>query len=492
MTELAFSSASAIVSAIKTKKITCVELLHYFSDRIERLNPELNAIIQTDWESAEKQAIKADKAIEDGDALGPLHGLPITIKDSLEVADLPCSSGSPDLKDYFPKKNADVVQSLIDAGSIVMGKTNMPLYGGDIQSFNDIYGRTNNPWDKTRTPGGSSGGAAAALAAGLTGLEMGSDIGGSIRTPAHFCGVYGHKPSFGIVPDRGHIPPPPGIFTGDYSLIADLVVVGPLARNAEDLSLVMDLIVSPEKPDKKAWQIQLPKPRKTNVKDFRIGLWLDDPACPVDTQIKDQIQNAADMLAKKGVTIKDKQPDIDFLESSKMYLSLLAAIMGSGFPKKMFDDLIQAEKGLSDNDQSYMAQHIRGTIQLHRNWISMDAMRQIMRQKWADYFLEYDAMLCPVAPVAAIPHDHDFMYDRTLTVNGEKRPYLDLTGWAGITGVVYLPATVAPIGVTTEGLPVGVQIVGPYLEDKTTIHLAKLMEDVVGGFIPPPGFGNNT
>jgi amidase len=490
MTELAYSSASELVGAIKTKKITCVELLDYFSDRIERLNPELNAIIQTDLENAGKQAIEADKSIKNGEELGPLHGLPITIKDSLEVIGMPCSSGSQDLKNYLPKRNADVVQSLINAGAIVMGKTNMPLYGGDIQSFNDVYGQTNNPWDKTLTPGGSSGGAAAALAAGLTGLEIGSDIGGSIRTPAHFCGVYGHKPSFGIVPDRGHIPPPPGIFTGDYSLIADLVVVGPLARSADDLSLVMDIIVSPEKPDKKAWQINLPKPKKTNLKDYRIGLWLDDPACIVDTQIGDQIQNAADILAKNGATIEDKHPDIDFSESNKMYLSLLAAIMGSGFPKDMFDGLIQAEKNLSDEDQSYLAQHIRGSIQLHRNWISMDAMRQIMRQKWADYFLEYDVMLCPAAPVTAIPHDQNFIYDRKLNVNGVERPYLDLTGWAGITGVVYLPATVAPVGLTNEGLPVGVQIVGPYLEDKTTIHLATLMEDVVGGFSPPPDFIN--
>ncbi|MFO7559987.1 MAG: amidase [Desulfobacterales bacterium] len=490
MNELAFCSATELVASIKAGKITCTEMLDYFTDRIARLNPELNAVIQMDIKNARARSEKADSAIKNGEDWGPLHGLPVTIKDSLEVVGMPCSSGAPELKNHMPEKNADVVQSLIDAGAVVFGKTNMPLYGGDVQSYNKIYGQSNNPWDRSLTPGGSSGGAAAALAAGLTGLEIGSDIGGSIRTPAHFCGIYGHKPSFGIVPDRGHIPPPPGIFTGDYTLTADLVVVGPLARSADDLSLAMDLIVSPEKPEKKAWCIKLPESRKKKLKDFRIGIWLDDPTCPVDIRVSDRIQTIADKLATEGVRIDETHPQIDFSESNAMYLDLLAAIMGSGLPREMFESLVQAAPTLSEEDTGHMARHIRGATQLHRNWIGQDAMRQIMRQKWDDFFTEYDLLLCPVAPVTAFPHDHEYIYDRTIQVNHRKRPYLDLLGWAGLAGVVFLPATVAPAGLTPEGHPVGVQIVGPYLEDRTTIQFAKLMENIFGGFVPPPDYVN--
>jgi len=490
MNELAFCSATELVASIKAGKINCTELLEYFADRIKRLNPELNAVIQVDIKNARALAAKADSAIKHGEDWGPLHGLPVTIKDTLEVVGMPCTSGAPELKNHMPERNADVVQSLIDAGAIVFGKTNIPLYGGDFQSYNDIYGQSNNPWDRSLTPGGSSGGAAAAVAAGLTGLEIGSDIGGSIRTPAHFCGIYGHKPSFGIVPDRGHIPPPPGIFTGNYTLTADIVVVGPLARSADDISLAMDLIVSPEKSEKKAWRIKLPEPRKKELKDFRIGIWLDDPACPVDIRVSDRIQAIADKLAKEGALINETHPQIDFSVSNAIYLDLLAAIMGSGLPKKMFESLVQTAPTLSEDNQSHMARHIRGATQLHRNWISQDAIRQILRQKWDDFFTDYDVLLCPVAPVAAFPHNHEYIYDRTIHVNSDKRPYLDMLGWAGLAGVAFLPATVAPAGLTTEGHPVGVQIVGPYLEDRTTIHFAKLMEDSFGGFIPPPDYRN--
>jgi len=490
MKEPAFYSATELVASIKARKISCTDLLDYFIDRVERLNPEINAVIQTDFHHARNRANKADSALKKGEDWGSLHGLPVTIKDSLEVVGMPCSSGAPELKNHMPEKNADVVQALMDAGAIVFGKTNMPLYGGDVQSFNQLYGQSNNPWDTSLTPGGSSGGSAAAVAAGLTGLEIGSDIGGSIRTPAHFCGIYGHKPSFGIVPDRGHIPPPPGIFTGNYTLTADIVVVGPLARSADDIFLAMDIIVSPEKPEKKAWSIRLPEPRKKKLKDFRVAVWLNDPACPVDILVSDRIQAIADKLASAGARVDDAHPQIDFSESNAMYLDLLAAIMGSSLPWKMFENLLHTAPSLPQDDQSHLARHIRGATQLHRNWIGQDAMRQIMRQKWDDFFTDYDVLLCPPAPVAAFSHNHEYIYDRTIHVNKDKRPYLDLLGWAGITGVVFLPATVAPAGLTPKGHPVGVQIVGPYLEDRTTIHFAKLMEEIAGGFIPPPDYIN--
>jgi len=488
MCEFAFKSATRLVEDIHEGRISSLELLELYAERTERFNPQLNAIVAEDMGKARDKAKAADKAIANGDKTGPLHGLPITIKDTFDVEGLPCTSGSPLLKEYMPSKNADVVQSLIDAGAIIFGKTNVPLFGGDIQSYNEVYGTTNNPWNLERTPGGSSGGAAASLAAGLCGLEMGSDIGGSIRTPSHFCGLYGHKPSFGIVPDRGHVPPPPGIFTGDHSMVIDLVTVGPIARSIDDIVLVMDLVVAPEKSEQKAWRIELPEPRNKTLSDYRIGFWFDDPVCPVDSSVGNILQGIVDELSKHGAKIQEKHPDIDFAGAYDVFLSLLAAVMGSGAPSKLFDKWLDEAKELAFDDQSYMAKNIRGATQLHNSWVRVDVVRQIIRQKWLDFFQDVDVLLCPVACVPAVLHDHEYVYDRKIKINEVDRPYLDLMGWASLATVAYLPATVVPAGRTHDGLPVGIQIIGPYLEDRTPIHVAKLMEDIVGGFVPPPDY----
>ena len=376
MTDIAFQSATDLVNAIKRRKIKSIELLELYIERMQRHNPKINAIVATDLDNARQRALAADKALDKGESWGALHGLPMTIKDSFEVVGMPCTSGSPDLKDYQPAKNAFVVQKLLDEGAVIFGKTNLPLFAMDLQSYNEVYGQTNNPWNRGMVPGGSSGGAAAALAAGLTGLEMGSDIGGSIRNPAHFCGVFGHKPTFGIVPLSGHIPPPPGTYPGEYETDADIAVAGPIARSANDLDRVMGLI------------------------------------------------------------------------------------------------------------------NMRGTAMLHRNWLFTDYARTMMRETWADFFKKFDILLCPAVSVTAFPHDHteDFLA-RKLVVNGEDRPYFaTAVAWAGLTGMVYLPSTIAPVGPAQNGLPVGMQIVAPYLEDRTAIRFAGLVEDMVGGFSPPPDF----
>ncbi|MFW6297751.1 MAG: amidase [Desulfosalsimonas sp.] len=485
MNEPAFESAVELAAAIKAGKISSAELLDYYLERVKRLNPDLNAIVQTCEKEAKALAKKADEDLAAGKLQGPLHGVPITIKDTLEVAGMPCTSGAPALKDHVPEKNAETVQAYINAGAIVFGKTNVPLYGGDLQSFNKVYGQTNNPWNPKRTPGGSSGGAAAALSAGLCALEIGSDIGGSIRTPAHFCGIYGHKPSYGIVPQKGHIPPQPGIFTGEHGTSIDIMVVGPLARSIDDISLAMDLLVAPEPAERPARRIQLPEARKKSLDDLKIGLWLDDPACPVDSSVGDVIQNAVDRLSAKGAHIEDRRPEIDFKESHDCFLSLLAAVMGAGTPDKYFNKWLEEVKELSEDDQSYLARHLRGATQLHRDWSFKNTTRQIIRQKWADFFREFDVLLCPPASLPAIAHDHRYFYDRTITINGRQREYNDLIGWAGLVGVAHLPSTVMPVGRSTEGLPVGMQVVGPYLEDRTPIQAVKLFSEILGGFTPP-------
>lgn len=488
MSKRAFQSATELVKEIKDKKLSSLELLEEYIDRIAKHNPAINAIVATDYENARKRAEEADAALASGEDWGLLHGLPMTIKDNLEVAGMPCTAGAPALKAHRPKRHADVVQRLLDQGAVIFGKTNLPRYGEDIQSYNEVYGQTNNPWDFSRTPGGSSGGAAAALSAGLTGLEIGNDIGGSIRSPSHFCGIYGHKSSFGIVPDRGMIPPSPGVFPGDQTMQTDILVSGPMARSAEDLDLVMNIIVCPELPEKKAWQIKLPKPRKKTLKEYRIGLWFDDPACPVDSGIGNCLQNAADALAKAGAEVSDKRPDIEFSKAVEVFSYLLNGVMGMGVPPDMLDQWMKDESSLAETPEDTKAKFALGAIQRHRTWLMYDIERQILRGKWAAFFSEYDALLCPVSPVAAFPHDHQPFHDRTIEVNGAPRPYHDLMGWAGLTNAVYLPATVAPVGMTPDGLPVGVQIVAPYLEDRTSIHIAGLMKDVVGGYRIPQAF----
>ncbi len=488
MKDLILDSALKQVAAIRSGTISAAELLEMYLERVRRLNPKLNAVVHIDAQSARTRAAQADEALANNRSWGPLHGLPITVKDTFEVAGMPCTSGSPRLKAHVPSRNADVVQSLVDAGAVIFGKTNVPLFGGDFQSYNDVYGQSNNPWDTGKTPGGSSGGAAAAVAAGLSGIEIGSDIAGSIRIPAHFCGIYGHKPSYGIVPLRGHIPPMPGIFTGEYVLGIDLLVAGPMARSIDDISLAMDLLVAPELPEKRAWQITLPPPRQTPLADLRIAVWLDDRACPVDAGIGDLLSQTIDRLAAAGANIADAHPEIDLAANQELFLGFLAAVIGAGSPDKYFNKWMEEAAGLAPDDRSYKACHLRGATQLHKRWVENNALRQIFRQQWADFFTRYDVLVCPAAPVTALHHDHGYMYDRHFPVNGIPRPYMDLSAWAGLAGMAYLPATVAPMGLCPGGMPAGIQIIGPYLEDRTTIFMAKHLEKITGGFTPPAGF----
>jgi amidase len=298
--DYALQSAVSLIKAIQDRKISSYELLEIYIERYERYNPNINAIVETDFENARAKARQADEALANNENWGPLHGLPMTIKDYINVAGLHTTYGSPIFKEYLPASNADVVQALIDAGAIVFGKTNLPLWAMGSQSNNDVYGRTNNPWDLTRTPGGSSGGAAAAVAAGLTGLEIGSDLAGSIRSPAHFCGVYGHKPTYGIVPIRGQ-QPPREIELIEYAPEQDLTVTGPLARSAADLDLVMDLVVRPPIFQRHAIKINLPAPRKKTLMDYRIGVWIDDPNYMPDIEVGNCLEALVSRLSRKGV-----------------------------------------------------------------------------------------------------------------------------------------------------------------------------------------------
>lgn len=485
MMDIAFRSARQLAAAIRAKETSSRELLDHYLDRIQRLNPPINAVVTLDVERARRRADAADAALMRGESWGPLHGVPMTIKDAYETAGIRTTGGAEKFAEHVPGTDAIAVGRLIAAGAVVFGKTNLPVLSMDVQSYNPIFGTTNNPWDTARAPGGSSGGAAAALAAGLTALELGSDIAGSIRNPAHYCGVYGHKPTYGIVPVRGHIPGPPGTISD-----ADIGVAGPLARSADDLSLALDILAGPDPERATAWQLVLPPPRRATVRDYRVAAWLDDPACPIDNDLLQRYHAVVEALRRAGVTVDETaRPGFDFAEAFYRFLILLSGATSAGIPPDHFPSWVEMANGFAEDDRSQLAGFLRGSIQRHREWLIANEMRERMRVEWAKLFIDYDVLLCPITPTAAIPHDqNEPPTSRTISVNGTPRPYHDQLAWAGVVGMAYLPATVAPVGFTPAGLPVGIQIVGPYLEDRTPLAFARHLADVIGGFEPPPGY----
>jgi len=485
MSDISFEPAHVLAAMIRRRDISSVELLDHLIARYHAHNPSINAVVATDFERALAAAEEADHAVALGELWGPFHGVPMTIKDALETEGLVTTGGSPDLAQHVPSRDADAVSRIKAAGAIVFGKTNVPFFSGDLQSYNAVYGTTNNPWDLERGPGGSSGGAAAALAAGLTPLEIGSDIGGSIRTPSHLCGVFGHKPSFNLVSKRGHVPGLPGsLFTGDLS------VVGPMARSARDLEIALSMIMGPDDFDSVGMTPALPEPRARDPRELTIATWFDDPACPVESENVRIMERAATALEDAGAVIhRDARPDFRFEEAFEIYATLLSGNTTRGFPPKVLDRLRQSAATLDANDKSHEAMQARGAALTFHEWAIWKEMQAQMRAKWADFFDTYDAVLMAVVPVAAFPHDQQTNFHaRRLTVNGQERPYLDLVSWAGLPLVSYLPGTAVPVGRTESGLPVGVQIVGPYLEDFTTIAIARMLEEELDGFSPPPAY----
>jgi amidase len=483
MTEPAFQSALQLAAAIRERKLGCRELLELYLRRIEHHNPALNAIVWLDGDGARKRADAADAALARGEIWGPLHGVPMTIKESYDVVGMPTTWGMPELKSNMPRRNALTVDRLLAAGVVLFGKTNVPLLLADWQSFNAVYGTTNNPWDVSRVPGGSSGGSAAALAAGLTGIEAGSDIGASIRNPAHYCGVFGHKPTYGIVPWWGQALP------GTYAP-SDIAVVGPMARSAGDLAVALEVMAGPDEIDGAGWRLELPAPRKKRLAEYRVALMLDDRNAEVDRELQDVLQRLGDFLAKAGAQVSDKaRPDIDTDEAQRVYIRLLRAATSGRQGQEVFARNLEIAKGLAANDDSYFARMTRANVLHHRDWLATNQTRHKMRHAWANFFREYDLLLCPAASSVAFPHDHKGeRHERTIKVNGKDVPTTDQLFWAGYSCVAYLPATVAPAGLAKSGLPVGVQIVGPQYGDRTCIDFARLLETEYRAFVPPPGY----
>jgi amidase len=481
-----FKTATELSAALAAKKVSAVELAEDAIGRIERHDGKINAVCVRDF----ARGLDAARAADAGRARGetaPLLGIPLTVKESYNVAGLPTTWGFPAQKDFTPSEDALSISRVKGAGGVILGKTNVPIGLGDWQSYNEIYGTTNNPYDLGRTPGGSSGGSAAALAAGYGPLSLGSDIGGSLRVPAFHCGVYAHKPTFALVPSRGHTPPPNPPLPFDR----DLSVIGPMARSAADLSLLLDVVAGPDPLEAgKGYKLALPPSRNDELKNFRVLLVDTDPVLPTDKSVRGAIEKLAGDLGRAGVTVTRTSPLLpDFAASSRLYMRMLMSFLAASFAPEVYAGAQAGAARLAPGDTSLAAERLRGIALGHRDWLMADGARTRLRAQWRELFKSFDAVICPIMPTPAYPHDHsEDQEKRRIKIDGKDYVYPDQLAWPGIATLPGLPATAIPIGFSPEGLPVGVQIVGPWLEDRTPLKLAELIEREFGGFVPPPMF----
>lgn len=488
METLGLRSATALAGCLREGEVSSRELVEHYLERITTYDRGLGAVVTLDAERARQEADAADRRRARGEPLGVLDGLPITVKDQFATANMRTTYGWGPNRDFVPKSDATAVARLRDAGVIILGKTNLPALAGDVQSYNGIFGTTNNPWDLTRTPGGSSGGSAVAMSVGLSAMELGSDLAGSIRIPAAYCGVYGHKPSFGVVPFSYDPDARPGMRVE----FCDMATAGPLARSAEDLDLALGVLIGAGRRRSPAWRLELPPPRGS-LKAYRVAAWLDDPACPTDPEVLASLQAMVDELRGAGVEVDEHaRPSISMKEAFRNFQKLMYGAIPFSLPYARWWPTripwLVTPPVPGDNQVSRV---LRFGAQSHRDWILAHEQREGYRDEWASFFERYDVLLCPVSPVTAIAHNQHFggaIVLRTMRASGARRRYIDQMMWPGLIGQAYLPATVAPIGLSERGLPVGVQIVGSYLEDCATIDFARRLADVCGGFQVPPGY----
>ncbi|SDN95501.1 amidase [Afipia sp. GAS231] len=484
--EWSFKTAVETSAALAARKVSAVELAQDVIGRIERHDAKVNAICVRDFERGLDAARAADAELARG-VKKPLLGIPLTVKESYNIAGLPTTWGNPVYKDFIAKEDSLPITRVKEAGCVILGKTNVPIALADWQSYNEIYGTTNNPFDLGRTPGGSSGGSSAALAAGYGPLSIGSDIGGSLRVPAFHCGVYAHKPTFDLVAMRGHVAPPIPPLPSNR----DLSVIGPMARGAADLALLLDAMAGPDPLDAGiGYRLELPAARHTELKNFRVLLIDTDPVLPTDKAVRGTLETLAANLAKAGVKVDRSSPLLpDFTASTRLYMRRLMSFLGASFPPEIYAGAKAAAAALPASETSLGAERLRGIAQSHRDWLMDDGGRSRLRAQWRELFKTYDAVICPVMPTPAYPHDHSADQEqRRISIDGKDYVYPDQLAWPGIATLPGLPSTAIPTGFAPDGLPVGVQIVGPWLEDRTPLKLAELIEREFGGFVPPKMF----
>lgn len=483
---MSFESTAELVAALQARRVSATELVDRSIARIEAHDGKLNAVVVRDFERARVAARNADAALAAGERR-PLLGVPVTVKESFNVAGLATTWGIEGTQHAPVRADAVATARLKEAGAIIVGKTNVPVHLADWQSYNPVYGVTRNPWDRDRTPGGSSGGSAAALAAGFVPLELGSDLSGSLRVPAHCCGVFAHRPTFGLVPLRGFAPPG----TPVLSLTADVdfAVAGPMARTAGDLELALDVLAGPDDAQSTGYRLALPPARHTRLRDFRVLALDTHPLLPTSNDVRTAVGRFADSLRGAGARVERESellPDLALVATT--FAQLLASFVGADMPAGEYGSLQKLAARLPAGDRETTASWLRGMVLTHRDWIHLDRVRIGIAHQWRLLFGAFDVVLCPVLPTVAFAHDHAPMDKRRLDVDGRSIAYAEQAAWCSVPAVGGLPSTAMPIGRSAHRLPIGVQIVGPYLEDRTTLAFARLAEREFGGFTPPPEF----
>lgn len=477
-----FAPAHELIARLRAGTLSSFELTRAAIARVREINRNLNPVVALDEGAALGRAREADAALRTGRAPGLLHGLPVTIKDCFEVAGFPAVNGAPELRGYRPVHHAPAIARMVEAGAIVIGKTNVPRYSLDLQTFNDVFGVTRNPWNVDRTPGGSSGGAAVALATGVTSLEIGSDLAGSLRGPAHATGVCALKPSFGVVPTAGALSSLPGALR-----TPDMVVAGPMARTVADLGLLFGVLAGPAGREAAGWRLGLPAPRAP-ANRLRVAAWLDDDNCPVASDVGAVLAGTCRALAGAGVAVDEQaRPGFDPGEYFRTFLELMYAEMSAGFPENVFRAFTAAARRQDGHAERAALTLMPGAVaQRHRDWLRTCERRETYRAAWDEFFTRYDVLLTPAMPTTALPHDHRPFEARSVRLGGREFAYMQQSFWCGLATLSLLPAAVVPAGLAADGMPVGVQLIGPYLADYTVLELARLVEALTGGFRRPP------
>jgi amidase len=483
MTSVVFKPAWQLAALMRRKKLSATELLQECQAQYETFNAKINAVVVTDFKLARKSAAASDRRRTKDIVNSVFDGIPMTAKESFDWAGKPSTWGDPLLKNNIAKADALALSRLTDAGAVMYGKTNVPLHLSDWQSFNAIYGTTNNPWDVTRTPGGSSGGAAAALATGMSAIEIGSDIGASIRNPAHYCGIYGHKPTYGVVPYNGHSMP------GSVAL-SDITVAGPMARSARDLTAMMNILAGPDPIAARGLVSKLERRKEKSFKDFRVAVKLSSQVSDVDMPVQKLIRELSDFLKPQVKKLSfDAKPEFSDREAYENYILLLRATSNKRMAMDDYNAAVEKVKDIDPSDTSYVALMNRAFAMSHRDWLQLNERRHQMRLLWEEFFKEWDVLLCPAAASTAWPHDHvGERHERFIEVNGKHVSTIDQRFWAGYSCNFYLPSTVAPLGLASTGLPSGVQIITREYGDYTSLRFAELIEEKFCAFTPPMGY----
>ena len=480
-----FDSGLALARRIRDRELSCVEALESYLERARRHDRVLNAIVEYREAEARAEARELDAALVRGEIRGPLHGVPMTVKESYDVAGMRTTRGNPVWRDNVAATDALAIRRLKKAGVVIFGKTNVPLNLADFQSYNEIHGTTCNPWDLARGCGGSSGGSAVAMAAGLAAVETGSDIGGSIRNPAHYCGVFGHKPTFGLLPPRGHAAP--GVLAP-----SDLTVIGPLARSAADLEVLTLAMAGPDELQEAGWQLALRPCEARSLADLRVAVMTTHDRAPVDAETRARVELVAETIRAAGGTVDyAARPDFDLAAGHENYQALLWSVMASRSTDDAWARMQAATASLAPDDSSERARLLRAQTASYRDYARANEARTHLRWAWHAFFRQWDLLLTPTMATAAFPHDHRPFAERTIRVDDDERPYFEQLFWPGLAIAVYLPSTVIPTGGHPDAggdLPIGVQLVGPEHGDLRTLGVAKLLEAAGFAFTPPPGY----